>query len=56
MRADLYLLMILFPRDVKWVDSRKETSPYRASKFENPSYSLTIVTMDIGWGAQSGML
>ena len=38
--------IILFPYDVKWVDSRKKTFPYRASKFENLSYSLTIVTMD----------
>ena len=38
--------IILFPCDVKWVDSRKKTCPYRASKFENLSYSLTIVTMD----------
>ena len=28
------------------MDSRKKTSPYRASQFENLSYSLTIVTMD----------
>ena len=28
------------------MDSRKKTSPYRASKFENVSYGLAIVTMD----------
>ena len=36
----------MFPCDVKWVDNRKKTSPYRASKFENLSNSLTTVTMD----------
>ena len=25
--------IILFPYDVKWVDNKKKTSPYRASKF-----------------------
>ena len=38
--------IILFPYDVKWVDSRKKTSPYRAFKIENLSYSLTAVIMD----------
>ena len=37
--------IILFPCDVKWMDSRMKT-PYRASKFENLSYNLPIVTMD----------
>ena len=34
--------IILFPCGVKWVDSRKKTSPYRASKFENLSYSQLL--------------
>ena len=38
--------IILFPCDIKWVNNRKKTSPYRASKFENLSYSLSIETMD----------
>ena len=41
--------IILFPCDVKWMNSRKKIFPYRASKFENlfsTAYSLTIVTMD----------
>ena len=36
--------MIVFMCDVKWVDSSRKKPPYRAAKFENLSYGLTIVT------------
>ena len=39
--------IILFACDVKWLDSRKKKSPFRACKFENLSYGLTIVTKDM---------
>ena len=38
--------VILFMCDIKWVDSSRKKPPYRAAKFENLSYGLTIVTVD----------
>ena len=38
--------VILFMCDIKWVDSSRKKPPYRAAKFENLSYGLTIVTID----------